>query len=68
MSTITLADHSPTDRIDPRTPTADLAAEQAVLGAMLLSKDAIADVVESLKVDDFYRPAHATVYSAILDL
>lgn len=57
MSTITLADHSPTDRIDPRTPPADLAAEQAVLGAMLLSKDAIADVVESLKVDDFYRPA-----------
>ena len=35
---------------------------------MLLSKDAIADVVESLKVEDFYRPAHATVYSAILDL
>ena len=32
-----------------RTPPADLAAEQAVLGAMLLSKDAIADVVESLK-------------------
>jgi replicative DNA helicase len=51
-----------------RTPPADLAAEQAVLGAMLLSKDAIADVVESLKVEDFYRPAHATVYSAILDL
>ena len=39
-----------------------------MLGAMLLSKDAIADVVESLKVDDFYRPAHATVYAAILDL
>ncbi len=51
-----------------RTPPADMAAEAAVLGAMLLSKDAIADVVESLKVDDFYRPAHATVYSAILDL
>jgi replicative DNA helicase len=51
-----------------RTPPADLAAEQAVLGAMLLSKDAIADVVESLNVEDFYRPAHATIYSAILDL
>ncbi len=51
-----------------RTPPADLAAEAAVLGAMLLSKDAIADVVESLRVDDFYRPAHATVYAAILDL
>ncbi len=51
-----------------RTPPADMAAEAAVLGAMLLSKDAIADVVESLKVDDFYRPAHASVYAAILDL
>ena len=51
-----------------RTPPADMAAEEAVLGAMLLSKDAIADVVESLRVEDFYRPAHATVYSAILDL
>ena len=51
-----------------RTPPADLAAEQAVLGAMLLSKDAIADVVESLKSADFYRPAHATVFDAILDL
>jgi replicative DNA helicase len=51
-----------------RTPPADMAAEAAVLGAMLLSKDAIADVVESLKVEDFYRPAHATVYAAILDL
>jgi replicative DNA helicase len=51
-----------------RTPPADLAAEQAVLGAMLLSKDAIADVIESLKLDDFYRPAHGTVYAAILDL
>ena len=51
-----------------RTPPADKPAEQAVLGAMLLSKDAIADVVETLKVDDFYWPAHATVYSAILNL
>ncbi len=51
-----------------RTPPADMAAEQAVLGAMLLSKDAIADVVESLRMEDFYRPAHATIYSAILDL
>ncbi len=51
-----------------RTPPADLAAEQAVLGAMLLSKDAIADVVEGLKSADFYRPAHATVFDAILDL
>jgi replicative DNA helicase len=39
-----------------------------VLGAMLLSKDAIADVVESVRGTDFYRPAHETVFDAILDL
>jgi replicative DNA helicase len=51
-----------------RTPPHDIAAEQSVLGAMLLSKDAIADVVEQLSGSDFYRPAHETIYSAILDL
>src|SRR5438270_5989999 len=35
---------------------------------MLLSKDAIADVVEVLKPGDFYRPAHQTVYDIVLDL
>ncbi|MCM2578513.1 replicative DNA helicase [Streptomyces sp. MTZ3.1] len=51
-----------------RVPPQDLDAEQSVLGGMLLSKDAIADVVEVLKGSDFYRPAHETVYQAILDL
>ncbi|GAA2930709.1 replicative DNA helicase [Streptomyces thioluteus] len=51
-----------------RVPPQDLDAEQSVLGGMLLSKDAIADVVEILKGNDFYRPAHETVYQAILDL
>src|SRR5690554_2722253 len=51
-----------------RTPPQDLAAEQSVLGGMLLSKDAIADVVEELRGQDFYRPAHELVYDAIIDL
>ncbi|MEU0937161.1 replicative DNA helicase [Embleya sp. NPDC005971] len=51
-----------------RTPPQDIAAEQSVLGGMMLSKDAIADVVENLKPIDFYRPAHELVYNAILDL
>ena len=51
-----------------RTPPQDLAAEQSVLGGMLLSKDAIADVVEVVRGNDFYRPAHELVYEAILDL
>jgi replicative DNA helicase len=51
-----------------RTPPNDPAAEQSVLGAMLLSKDAIADVVELVRGDDFYRPAHQTIFSTVLDL
>ena len=51
-----------------RTPPQDLQAEQSVLGGMLLSKDAIADVVEVLRERDFYRPAHELIYDAILDL
>ncbi|WP_434056267.1 replicative DNA helicase [Georgenia wangjunii] len=51
-----------------RTPPQDIAAEQSALGGMLLSKDAIADVIEVLRGQDFYRPAHEMVYEAILDL
>jgi len=51
-----------------RTPPQDLVAEQCVLGGMLLSKDAIADVVEVLRSTDFYRPAHQTIYDAVIDL
>jgi replicative DNA helicase len=51
-----------------RTPPQDVAAEQSVLGGMLLSKDAIADVVEVLRPADFYRPAHARIFEMILDL
>jgi replicative DNA helicase len=35
---------------------------------MLLSKDAIAEVLELLREDDFYRPAHRTVFRSILEL
>jgi replicative DNA helicase len=51
-----------------RTPPQDIAAEQSVLGGMLLSKDAIADVVEVIRSIDFYRPNHAMIFEAILDL
>ena len=51
-----------------RTPPQDLEAEQSVLGGMLLSKDAIADVVEVVRGSDFYKPAHETIYDAVLDL
>ncbi|MEI2825790.1 MAG: replicative DNA helicase [Dermatophilaceae bacterium] len=54
----------PEDRLPPQ----DVAAEQSVLGGMLLSKDAIADVVATLRGPDFYRPAHEIIFDAVLDL
>jgi len=51
-----------------RTPPQDIEAEMSVLGGMLLSKDAIADVIEVLRGGDFYRPAHQLIYDAVLDL
>ena len=61
-------DVSPPTEDFGRQPPQDEAAEQAVLGGMLLSKDAIADVLERLRPGDFYRPNHQNVYDAILDL
>src|SRR5580692_11540241 len=51
-----------------RTPPHDLAAEQCVLGGMMLSKDAISDVLDVIKARDHYRPAHQILHEVILDL
>ncbi|MDP9800870.1 replicative DNA helicase [Arcanobacterium wilhelmae] len=51
-----------------RTPPQNLEAEMSVLGGMMLSKDAIAEVVEVLRANDFYRPAHATIFEVVMDL
>lgn len=51
-----------------RTPPYDMLAEQSALGGMLLSKDAVADVIEEVGADDFYVPKHEVIYRAILDL
>lgn len=44
----------------------DIDAEQCVLGAMLLSRDAITDAIDVLHGGEFYRPAHNIIYSALL--
>jgi replicative DNA helicase len=62
-----LADVAPPPGFE-RIPPHDLAAEQCVLGGMLMSKDAIADVIEIIGPLDHYRPAHQMVHEAILDL
>ncbi len=46
----------------------DLLSEQSTLGGMLLSQEAIAEVFEFVKADDFYAPKHETIFNAILAL
>ena len=58
----------PRDATAERVPPQDIPAEQSVLGAMLMSKDAIANVVGILKGFDFYKPAHELIFHTILDL
>ncbi|WP_040398335.1 replicative DNA helicase [Cesiribacter andamanensis] len=42
--------------------------EEAVLGALMLEKDAVTTVIDILKVDNFYREQHKLIYEAIIDL
>ncbi|KFJ04268.1 replicative DNA helicase [Bifidobacterium tsurumiense] len=56
------------DVIFDRVPPHDDAAEMAVLGGMLMSKDAIGEVSQMIDVTDFYQPKHQTIYEAIIDL
>ena len=51
-----------------RMPPQNIDAEQAVLGAMLIKKEAIAEVSQLLRPEDFYRDAHKIIYEAMLAL
>lgn len=51
-----------------KTPPHDMRAEQSVLGAMILDKEAILDIVEIIKDDDFYRNAHQVIFDSIMTL
>lgn len=46
----------------------DMLAEQSTLGAMLISRDAVAEVHAVTKAHDFYAPKHETIFNAIIDL
>lgn len=51
-----------------RVPPHNEEAEQAVLGAMLLSRDAIAKVIEILHSDSFYYEHHGIIFRVIVEL
>ena len=56
------------DALFDRVPPHDDAAEMAVLGGMLMSKDAIGEVSQMIDVSDFYQPRNQTVYEAVIKL
>ena len=56
------------DPIFDRVPPHDDDAEMAVLGGMLMSKDAIGEVSQIIDASDFYQPKHQTIYDAIVTL
>lgn len=51
-----------------RVPPQNIEAEQSVLGAMLIEKEAIPKVMEILRNTDFYREAHRVIFNAMLEL
>ena len=48
-----------------RVPPHSIEAEESILGALLLDKDAIADVAEFLRPEHFYKDGHGRIYKAM---
>jgi replicative DNA helicase len=51
-----------------RVPPQNLEAEQSVLGAMLMSRDAIETVVQTVRAEDFYRESHRRLFESVAGL
>ncbi|MDP3953573.1 MAG: replicative DNA helicase [bacterium] len=55
-------------KLQPKIPPQDVEAEQSVLGALMIDKDAVASVADLLTADDFYKKAHGVIYEAVMRL
>lgn len=53
---------------NPKVPPQDIASEQSVLGSLMIDKNAITKIADSLTPADFYAPAHQKIYQAMLTL
>ena len=51
-----------------RLPPQSIEAEQSVLGALLIDRDAIIEVADIVHPEDFYRQAHGRIYAAMVEL
>src|SRR6187399_3548143 len=67
QSVVTSVTHISGIMID-RLPPQSLEAEQSVLGAILIDRDAVVEVAEFLRPEDFYRQANGSIYAAVLEL
>ena len=54
--------------MEERIPPHNLDAEKSVLGSALLSKDALYNVMEIVKADDFYDPNHKEIFIVLQEL
>jgi len=51
-----------------RIPPYNIEAEESLLGSMLISRDAVATIIEIVKADDFYRSSNQMIFEAILEM
>ncbi len=51
-----------------KVPPQVIEIEEAVLGALMIEKDALTDIIDVLKPNSFYKPAHQEIYQAIFEL
>jgi replicative DNA helicase len=63
-----ISDEPAARRSSSRTPPHNLEVEESLIGAMLLSREAIADALEVVGVGDFYKPSHGHIFEAIAAL
>jgi replicative DNA helicase len=63
-----MANKNNLDAVQNKLPPQNIEAEESTLGALMIDKDAITKVADSLFAEDFYKPEHRLIYEAILDL
>jgi replicative DNA helicase len=61
-------DTKPSEDLINRLPPQNLGAEQSVLGSLLLDRDAVIKIADTLSSEDFYDDKHRIIYLAILRL
>lgn len=65
---VIMADYQNKNEMPEKLPPQNAEAEQCLLGCLMLDKDAIVKVVDSIKAEDFYKTSHQEIFQAISDL